>query len=259
MNYTTNYNLQLPEGTDLVNPLVDTNPNFTTIDTAMKNNKDASVGVATEVKTGTVHALTRANTANNTFRFVATSVFTAGDTFTVDGVAVTAVLPSGEALASGAYIIGSNVLCILTSTQLTLMVPGGTVANALQLNSQAPSYYLTAANESYNNTVSGLTASNTQAAIDEIVSSFVSVSGTTASVEEEIAAGTAFENRVDVSRAGYTPIGVVGVSHSGTAHIRLTISYFRVLGSEVVYCVRNNANQSATLSSITFQVLYVKR
>ena len=58
MNTTTNYGLKLYEGTDLFNPLTVENVNTGDIDTEMKAISDHSVGTATELTTGTVHALT---------------------------------------------------------------------------------------------------------------------------------------------------------------------------------------------------------
>ena len=168
MQYSTNYNLNLVEGTDIVNPLVIDKPNYVTIDGQMKANEDATVSTATEIKTGTVHALTRTNGDANVFRYVATAVCNAGDTFTVDGVSVTALLPTGEALSNNAYTIGCNVLAILTSTELTIFTGGGTASNAAMLNSQLPSYYLDAKNEGFDNTGTDLTATNTEAAIKEL-------------------------------------------------------------------------------------------
>ena len=130
MQYTTNYNLNIVEGTDIVNPMSVDNPNYTTIDTTMYANECNSIGSATELKTGTVHALTRVKANQNVFRFRATARYVAGDTFTVDGNVVTAQLPDGSALADGAYIIGSDVLCALIGTQLTLFV---SINNAEQI------------------------------------------------------------------------------------------------------------------------------
>ena len=165
---TEHYGMTIPAGSDIVNPLVDTFPNFEIIDGQMFVNENATVGTATEIKTGNVHALTRANGNNNTFRFVATSVFNSGDSFTVDGVSVTCVLPSGESLGDNAYVIGSNVLCILTSTQLTIFTTGGTANNSLALNGQSASYYLNSANSSFDNVGTGLNSTNTEGAIKEV-------------------------------------------------------------------------------------------
>ena len=120
MQTSTHYNLNLVEGTDLVNPLTVDKPNYEAIDSAMYDNECSAVGSATELKTGTVHALTRVKSNQNVFRFRATSIFEVGDTFTVDGNSVTALYSDGSSLSDHCFIIGSDVLCALIGTQLTL-------------------------------------------------------------------------------------------------------------------------------------------
>ena len=120
MTTTTYYNLNIVEGTDIVNPLIVDNPNYEKIDEAMHDNAIAGVTLATEIANATVHAITRENSECAVIRFIATSEWKAGDTVTVDGVPVTALLPSGETLPNGAYVINANVLCILTGTNLTI-------------------------------------------------------------------------------------------------------------------------------------------
>lgn len=120
MTNTTYYNLNIVEGTDIVNPLTVDNPNYEKIDKAMHDNAVAGVTLATEIANGTVHAITRENSECAVIRFIATSNWKAGDTATVDGVPVTALLPCGETLPDGAYVINANVLCILTGTNLTV-------------------------------------------------------------------------------------------------------------------------------------------
>ena len=122
MNYTTNYNLNKPEGTDLYNHLTIDNPNMDTIDAAMYANKLQSVGNATELVSGTVHAITRGDSDQNIFKFKATGSFNAGDTITVDGTPVTAFLTSGQPLPEDAYVISSEVLCVLDGTSLWVYV-----------------------------------------------------------------------------------------------------------------------------------------
>lgn len=122
MQYTPNYNLITVEGTDIVNPLIQMNPNFTDIDTAMFANKQAVIGTATELTSGTVHSITRLNPDSNYFRFTATSNWNAGDTFSIDGVAVSAFTPDGKTLSQGCYVINSEVFAILNGTRLTVFV-----------------------------------------------------------------------------------------------------------------------------------------
>ena len=154
MQYTSNFNFNLPEGTDLWNYLTQTNPNFTALDTLLKSIQDGTVTTATEVTSGTAHAVTRTLPDANVIRFTATGVWTLGDTMTIDGTPVTVVKPNGTSLQTGDYIIGSEVLGILRATQFTVYVGGG-------------SSTMDAEDVDYDNTVSGLTATDVQAAIDE--------------------------------------------------------------------------------------------
>ena len=133
MTNTTYYNLNIVEGTDIVNPLTVDNPNYEKIDEAMHDNAVAGVTLATEIANGTVHAITRENSECAVIRFIATSIWKAGDTITVDGVPVTALLPSGETLPSGAYVINSNVLCVLTGTNLTVYAERKKIEDASEI------------------------------------------------------------------------------------------------------------------------------
>ena len=121
MQYTPHYNLNLPEGTDIVNPLIQDNPNYSAIDTAMYDNKLRVIGNATHVKTGTNHAITLSDSDILAFKFVATGDYATGDTFTVDGVTVTARIADGSSIPSGAFKINSTVLAILDGTLLNLI------------------------------------------------------------------------------------------------------------------------------------------
>ena len=152
MNTSTHYNLKLVEGTDLVNPLTVDVPNYQAIDSAMFANEQAGVGTATELKSGTIHAITRANENRNVFTFKSTSVFNVGDTFTVDGSSVTALYPDNSSLKERCFIVGSEVLCLLDGSQLTLLA----------------TYYPDASNVSYTNTGTGLSSTDVQGAITEL-------------------------------------------------------------------------------------------
>lgn len=121
MTTTEHYALNIVEGKDYVNPLTQQNPNFTKTDTAMWENKLNGTHPATELLTGTVHAITREFSQSAMFRFIATSNYTYGDTFTVNGVAIGAELPDGTALPTNAFRVGSNVLCIQSGNVLTII------------------------------------------------------------------------------------------------------------------------------------------
>lgn len=107
---TDNYELNIAQGTDIVNPLVMDNPNYQKIDKVMKDNEIRGIGTATELKTGSVHSITVPE-QYTTFKFVATSDFTAGETFMLNGKQITAYTTNQQPLATNAYRIGATVLC----------------------------------------------------------------------------------------------------------------------------------------------------
>lgn len=161
MTTTTNYGYTVITGTDSpVNIQNDIAPNFTAIDTDLKAVSDAAITVATHTVAGSVHQLVRTDADRNVMYFVATGDMAAGDTFTVDGVSVTARLVNGEALATGSFKINNNVFGILVGTVLNLFVPGATA---------------TASGTTYDNTGSGLSATDVQDAIDEVQSNIEAV------------------------------------------------------------------------------------
>ena len=174
MQNTSNFNLNLVEGTDLVNPPVQFNPNFQTIDAAMFANKEASVGTASEVVTGTVHAIIRANQDADVFRFTSTGAWATGDTMTVDGVSVTVHLSDGTAPLDGAYVIGAEVVAVINGTLVTLLTstksidPGVTSFNSRTGAVTPAASDYDASMIDYDNTLSGLTSTDVQSAIDEL-------------------------------------------------------------------------------------------
>ena len=146
MKNTTNYSLKQYEGSDLFNPLTVEAQNVQSIDAAMYANKTAAVQTATELKSGTVHALTRSVPGAAVIRFVATSDWTSGDTCTVDGVQVTTLLTTGETLPTGAWKINANVLAILNGTVLTVFTSaptgGGGDIDADTLQGHEAAYFM---------------------------------------------------------------------------------------------------------------------
>lgn len=145
---TTNYEFNISEGTDLVNPLTDIFPNFEDIDTDLKGISDSAVGTATELLTGTVHALVRSDSDRNVFTFTATSNFEAGETFTLDGVQVTALTPDGQTLSTRCYIIGSEVLVAVKGTLMTVYVTPSKALDSDKLDGHDSTYYATASDVS---------------------------------------------------------------------------------------------------------------
>lgn len=148
MSQTTYYEFNKPEGTDLVNPLVDTNPNWDKLDNDLHEFNERSIANCTEVVTLGVHAISRLDTTSKFLKWIATANFTAGETFTVDGLVVAASTPAGAALATGAYVTGSVVLACLNAdnSAMTIFVSGTNVAtDSERLGGELPSYYGTAA------------------------------------------------------------------------------------------------------------------
>lgn len=173
---TPNYGYTIPVSTDIVNLLTQCYPNFSAIDTDLKSVSDSAITVATENKVGTVHNLVRGVSDRNFIYFTATSNFNAGDTFTVDGNAVSVVTPSGASLPQGAFVINSTVVAVLVGSLLTILVGGGSND---------------ASDITYDNTGSGLVATNVQDAIDEVEANIEGVStATSLHAEGTITAGT---------------------------------------------------------------------
>ena len=166
MRNTNNFNLTIPEGSDNVNILTQITPNFETIDGIMKDNENTGVQVATELYSNNIHAITRTKDDASVMRFTATSRFTLGDTFTVDGVQVTALAPTGEQLPDGSFIVGSEVLAILKGTLLTIFA-GAKATDSAKLNGQNASYYATKAEVDKAQSLAESSATIAQEALDK--------------------------------------------------------------------------------------------
>lgn len=179
---TTHFSLKKPTGDDLYNHLTIDNPNMDAIDKAMYDNQQAAICTATHSKVGTVQTLTRQGGKSPMFRFVATAAFAAGDTFTVDGQAVTATLPDGSGLSAGAFVINSNVLACLVGTQMTVYtVAGAGILDAATLDGH-PAEYFAVASETAKKSTSQNVPLNTGlwTSSGELYTQSVSVAGVTA-------------------------------------------------------------------------------
>lgn len=143
MDQSTHYNLNLVTGSDKVNPLTVDRPNYETIDEQMYKNQTAAISEATELKSGTVHAITCLTEGAIFFRFTATSDYAAGDTFTYNGTPVSAVLPDGSGLQAGVFKINGTVLCSIVGTLLTVysITASGIASDSEKLGGQLPAYY----------------------------------------------------------------------------------------------------------------------
>ena len=151
MNQSTNYNFNLPEGTDLVNLLTQLIPNWSSLDTILKGVEDQAFTNCTEVVSLGVHAITRSNADGKILKWIASANYTAGDTFTVDGNLVSAATASGEALATNAIVSGAVIIAALNADEsaMTIFVTGTNVASdSAKLGGELPSYYATASDMS---------------------------------------------------------------------------------------------------------------
>lgn len=228
MQNTTNYNFNLPEGTDLWNYLTQTNPNFTALDSIIKGVSDATVTTATEVASGTAHAISRTLPDANVIRFTATSNWTLGDTMTIDGTPVTVVKPNGTNLQTGDYVIGSEVLGVIRATQFTVYVGGASSLDAVDVD--------------YDNTVSGLTATDVQAAIDEEASAISTINSNLADLTANtLGTGVALTFGVNYT----TP-------SDGYVRIVTTGNYiqFSINGSNMINLYNNSTYSSSDTMSI---------
>lgn len=145
MQKSTNFELNVPEGSDKFAPLSDFNPNWTKIDSQMKLNEDNSIPTATEAVAGTVHNIIRNKPDASMFRFTATGDVKDGDTFTVDGVSVQAVLPNGQGVTAGSYLVNSQVLACVVGSQLTIYTSAasGGAVDAATLEGHPADYFAT--------------------------------------------------------------------------------------------------------------------
>lgn len=254
MNTSTYYNLKLVEGTDVVNPLTTDVPNYETIDEQMHNNSIAGVTLATEVATGKVHALIRENTECAVIRFIATSKWILGDTITVDGIPVVAVLPSGESLDDGAYVVNANVLCILSGTNLTVYAVKNKTENANEIP--------------YNSTNVGAELDKLNTSVEQINRSVEQIN---ASVEQintnlssvEVTLGSTINSAVTVNYpSGFTRdncvvIGaMVSYNNSMWQFINNGTAYFDVSlqGSNIQFIVRGSAFLNASAKIMLMKI-----
>ena len=141
MNQTSNYGFNVPVGADIVNPLVQDFPNWESLDTILRNIANTGIVTATHTKSGTIHTLSFTDTTVPMIRFQATADFNTNDTFTVNGLSVSALTVSGEGLPDGAFVIGSMVLCELRDNLLTVYTSG---SDATTLEGHPASYFATA-------------------------------------------------------------------------------------------------------------------
>ena len=217
MTNTPNYNLLLAEGTDLVNYLTQTNPNFSNLDTIIKGVSDLTITPATEVTTGTAHAISRSLTDCSVIRFTATSNWLTGDTMTLDGTPVTPLKTDGTTLKTGDYIIGSAVLMIQDGTRLTVLVASSPDASDIN----------------YDNTLSGLTSNKVQGAVDELAADVDTINSNLSKNNIGTAidiSGYDSNNKYTIPSDGYVYITI----HTGTGIVSAVIEGSNGLNNTVI-------------------------
>lgn len=166
-NHTSNYELSQFIGTDKPTFLGDYNGDMLKIDTAI-----AGVGVtATAADTKADNAITAAGNAASTASDAATLANTANtnanSALATAGNAATAASAAGTAASAADTKATAANTAIGDLTQLTTTAKTDLVAAVNEVNAK-PSGGGTAASTTYDNTTSGLTATDVQAAIDEI-------------------------------------------------------------------------------------------
>lgn len=234
---TPNFGFNIAEGTDTVNLLTQCYPNFTSLDSILQAIKETGVTTAVATKTGTNFAVVRTDTDCNFFRFIATANYAAGDTFTVDGVAVTATSPAGTALPAGAFVINQSVIGVVNSSVLTLFVGGGAST-------------VDAEDVDYDNSGSGLIATDVQAAIDEVVSDIPTGFAATAITYDNTLSGltaTTAQTAIDELAAGGSDPSAFGTKVSILGYAWPTPFVAPSDGYVAAMCWGNNSNVVAKI------------
>lgn len=76
-------------------------------------------------KSGTVHALTTENTTTENLKFTAVADYVQGDTFTLNGTAMTALMPDGNSLSGDFFKTGAVVFGFVSGTKIYFVGGGG--------------------------------------------------------------------------------------------------------------------------------------
>ena len=125
-----------------------------------------------------------------------------------------------------------------------------------------PDRSVTAGGVSYDNTQSGLSATDVQGAVDEIVTDTYSLfvieektvwPNMTLSANSAMAVKTA-----DLSKIGYKPIGIVGFRFDGSNGNCLSYSKLSISANTLTYLIANNGNTSANGVNAIVVVLYAR-
>ena len=138
MQNTPNYSYLLPEGTDIVNPLTQMNPNWTDTDSHLTYLHTRICTYATVAKSGTVFAITRQRENTNLsypalFRFTAPADYNEGDTFTLDGTARTAMTVDGKPLKDKCFVNNASLIASFANNIIYLYVDSSDAPTASEV------------------------------------------------------------------------------------------------------------------------------
>lgn len=268
METTTNYGLKKYQSGDLFNPLTVNNPNLDDIDTDIKAVSDRAIGRATELVSQGVHAITLLDTDCKTFKFVASGNYSAGETFTVNGIQCNAYTPSGSALTSNAFVTGSIVLGALNEdgTAITFYVTGSAVADdSLKLGGELPNYYATQSdmtdaktditnlkNQAGNTSIAGIGDGTLSGAVSSLnndleekgVMEFVTIGNNTTAQSKSVNLNE--YSKISVGTCSYDGVKVTNLFSINT----IDIGTFKQLTSLQSYIRTNNTDLYASISYI---------
>ena len=279
MENTTNYGLRKYQSGDLFNPLTVNNPNIDDIDTDMKAISDRAIGRATELVSQGVHAITLLDTDCKTFKFVATGNYSAGETFTVNGIQANAYTPSGSALVSNAFVTGSIVLGTLNEdgTAITFYVTGSAVADdSLKLGGELPSYYATQSdmtsantditnlkNQAGNTSIVGIGDGTLSGAVSSLNNDLTDYIKPIITMTNEITISGGASEVLTISvpsvPSGYKPIMAIYFNNSGSNDI-VPVTASTVLASDATSfpMVVKNVGTEAARTTVRAYVLFIR-
>ncbi|MBO5958470.1 MAG: collagen-like protein [Bacteroidales bacterium] len=155
-------------------------------------------------------------------------------------------------------------------------VPSGGTTNQILAKTDNLDYNtkwmdLSAENTSFDNTgLTYITESTTQGAIAELDAECVSINASltqlvakdtsrSGTISEAISGGASKSISFAIeAMQGYTPLGILGLSKSGTNHDNVTISAFYISSGNVVVRLHNNSTSSVTITALAADILYIK-
>lgn len=262
-NSTPTINLPLFIGTDKPAWLTDWNGSMNAIDSAIATLQTAEGGTATALASLSQSVTALSGTVEQHTTAIQT-VTTATATNTGSINTITSLIGNGEPTTEDKTIIGAiNEIYADQGDLSDLTTPAASLVAAINAVSSGGAV---AANEvSYDNTSSGLVATNVQAAIDELKTDVDTVESavgsdivvdTVTSSTVSLSPTTSAQVTIDATKTGYTPVGIVGVKNS-LGYGTIPISEMYIENSNVQLRVRN-IDSSSFNSSFIVNVLYKK-